>query len=62
MALEDSYTKHELNAALLDLSKEESTFLQKQTGITDEETLRKHILEIQAEAWNVRIFLSPYEL
>lgn len=57
MGPEDSLAKLELDSQLLNLSEEESGFLKQQTGITDDEELRKHILEIQAKAWNVRIFV-----
>ena len=42
-----------LDPSVLQLSEKESEFLKQQTGIADDEELRKHILQVQAEAWKV---------
>ncbi len=48
----DSYT----------LKETESDFLKVWTKIGDDEELKRHIIVVQAEAWEVRGFLSVWEL
>ena len=42
-----------LDPSALKLGPEEIAFFEAQTGITDEEELRKHIIDVQAEAFAV---------
>jgi thermostable 8-oxoguanine DNA glycosylase len=42
-----------------DLSPNEAAFFKKETGIDDDEVLKRHILALQAEAYNVRDFGAP---
>ncbi|PFH52913.1 hypothetical protein AMATHDRAFT_1651 [Amanita thiersii Skay4041] len=51
----DTDTKQEFNldVTLLSLDSEESEFFKSQTGIVDDEELRKHILDIQMRAYKV---------
>ena len=42
-----------LDPSVLRLNESESEFLKQQTGISDDQELRKHVLQIQAEAWKV---------
>ena len=42
-----------LDPSVFQLSDTESEFLKQQTGISDDQELRKHILQVQAEAWKV---------
>ena len=42
-----------LDDTLLELDSEEETFLKLETDIQDTEELRKHIIEVQADAYKV---------
>ena len=42
-----------LEASYSSITKEELDFVSEQTGIKDEDTLRQHILQVQAEAFSV---------
>jgi len=42
-----------LDASLYNLQEDEQDFYTQQTGITDPEELRKHILNVQAQAYEV---------
>jgi len=42
-----------LDDTLLELSPEEEAFFKFETGIQDTEELRKHIIEVQADAYKV---------
>ena len=44
---------HALDERLYYLTDEESTFFKQQTGIQDDDELKAHILEVQAEAYKV---------
>lgn len=46
--------KHPIDESLYSITAEESTFFRRHTGITDEDELRKHILTVQAKAYDVR--------
>lgn len=48
----DSYT----------LKETESDFLKGWTKIGDDEELKRHVIAVQAEAWEVRGFLNVWEL
>ena len=43
-----------LDPSFYNLDEEESSFLKTQTGIKDDQELKRHILEVQAEAYAVR--------
>ena len=42
-----------LDERLYDLSDEESSFFKQQTGIQDDDELKEHIIQVQAEAYKV---------
>jgi hypothetical protein len=42
-----------LDERLYDLSDEESSFFKQQTGIQDDDELKAHIIQVQAEAYKV---------
>jgi hypothetical protein len=44
-----------LDESLYDLTKDERAFFKQQTGITDDDELKAHILRVQAEAFEVCI-------
>lgn len=43
----------DLDPSLYAPSPEDLAFLKSQTGLEDEEVLKQHVLEVQAEAWKV---------
>ena len=43
----------ELDPERLKLNESEAAFFKQQTGISDDEELRQHILQVQADAWKV---------
>lgn len=49
----------QLDGTLLELGPEEEAFFKSETGIEDTEELRKHIIEVQEDAYKVRIAGSP---
>jgi thermostable 8-oxoguanine DNA glycosylase len=51
--------RFELNEQLYGLSPNEAAFFKKEIGIDDDEALKRHILALQAEAYNVRDFGAP---
>ena len=44
-----------LDESLYDLTEEERAFFKQQTGISDDDELKAHILRLQAEAYEVCI-------
>ena len=51
---EDMLAKLQLDGSLYSLTPEESAFFKQQTGIQGDEELKRHVLEVQKEAWDVR--------
>ena len=49
-----------LDDSLYRLDEEELTFMKTQSGIEDEEELKKHVLAVQAEAYKVNSFPSGF--
>ena len=47
-------TSHALDERFYHLTDEERTFFKQQTGIQDDDELKAHVLEVQAEAYKVR--------
>ena len=50
-----SKSQLELDPSLLKLDNKERQFFKDQTGITDDEALDQHIIEVQAKAWKVSV-------
>jgi hypothetical protein len=44
---------HELDENLYDLNEDERAFIKEQTGIQDDDELKAHVLQLQAEAYKV---------
>lgn len=49
----------QLDSTLLELGPEEEVFFKSETGIEDTEELKKHIIEVQEDAYKVRAVGSP---
>ena len=47
-----------LDSSLLELNPEEEAFFKSETGIHDTEELRKHIIEVQEDAYKVSCYLN----